>query len=223
MKFLTDLLTNRIFLSAAFGWLVAQTAKVMIAFFKKEFKAERLVGGGGMPSSHSATVTGLCVSTAYFYGAGGFEFVMALFFSFIVIYDALGVRLETGREAEILNRLRERDIAEGTALNLRFSHDSCLLPLFSLMGLNGFGIVTTDPEEANANWKGYDVPMAANLQLVFYRNRRGEILVKPMLNGHDATLPFPPADGPFYRWTDFQAFYLPVIAESKRFMAQYAE
>ncbi len=113
MKFLTDLLTNRIFLSAAFGWLVAQTAKVMIAFFKKEFKAERLVGGGGMPSSHSATVTGLCVSTAYFYGAGGFEFVMALFFSFIVIYDALGVRLETGREAEILNRLRERDIAEG--------------------------------------------------------------------------------------------------------------
>ncbi len=130
---------------------------------------------------------------------------------------------ETWSTLEDLILSAERDIAEGTALNLRFSHDSCLLPLFSLMGLNGFGIVTTDPEEANANWKGYDVPMAANLQLVFYRNRRGEILVKPMLNGHDATLPFPPADGPFYRWTDFKAFYLPVIAESKRFMAQYAE
>ena len=113
MKFLTDLFTNRIFLSAAIGWLVAQTAKVLIAFLKKEFRPERLVGGGGMPSSHSSTVTALCVSTAYYYGGGGYEFVMALFFSFIVIYDALGVRLETGREAEILNRLRERDIEEG--------------------------------------------------------------------------------------------------------------
>ncbi|MGX8728844.1 MAG: divergent PAP2 family protein [Lachnospiraceae bacterium] len=113
MQFLIDLFTNRIFLSTAISWLIAQTAKVIIAYCKKEFAAERLVGGGGMPSSHSATVTALCVSTAHFYGGGSFEFVMALFFAFIVIYDALGVRLETEREAQILNRLRERDIAEG--------------------------------------------------------------------------------------------------------------
>ena len=65
-----------------------------------------------MPSAHSATVIGLTTATAIVYGTGGFEFPMALFFAIIVMYDAVGVRLETGREAKALNRLRRRDLQE---------------------------------------------------------------------------------------------------------------
>ena len=54
-----------------------------------------------MPSSHSATVTGLVVSTAIVEGLGGFPFVMALFFAIIVIYDAAGVRMETGARGAV--------------------------------------------------------------------------------------------------------------------------
>ncbi len=65
-----------------------------------------------MPRAHSATVIGLTTATAIVYGTGGFEFPMALFFAIIVMYDAVGVRLETGREAKALNRLRRRDLQE---------------------------------------------------------------------------------------------------------------
>lgn len=113
MNMLMDLITNRIFVATAAAWLVAQVLKVIIDAAKNGFSAERFTGSGGMPSSHSATVTGLVVSTAIVEGLGGFPFVMALFFAIIVIYDAAGVRMETGREAQLLNRLLERDKAEG--------------------------------------------------------------------------------------------------------------
>ena len=105
---------NYILTVSLFAWTVAQVSKTAIhAFLCGKFQAERLWGAGGMPSSHSATVTGLVVSTAIVEGMGGFPFVMALFFAIIVIYDAAGVRMETGREAQLLNRLLERDKAEG--------------------------------------------------------------------------------------------------------------
>ena len=60
MTFLADLFHNTIFLSAVTGWLVAQVMKTVIhLILTKEFVAERMVGSGGMPSSHSATVCGL--------------------------------------------------------------------------------------------------------------------------------------------------------------------
>ena len=55
----------------------------------------------------------MTTATVLVYGCGGFEFVMALFFAIIVIYDAAGVRMETGREAKVLNLLRRRDLEEG--------------------------------------------------------------------------------------------------------------
>jgi hypothetical protein len=99
--------------STAAAWFLAQLLKVIIDACKNGFSAERLTGGGGMPSSHAATVTGLTVSTAIVYGVNGFEFVMALFFAFIVMYDAAGVRMETGREAKVLNQLNEQRKKEG--------------------------------------------------------------------------------------------------------------
>ena len=69
-----------------------------------------------MPSSHSATVTGLLCATALKFGTGGFEFPMALFFAIIVIYDARGVRYQTGRQSVILNRMRDQDSVGGRDL-----------------------------------------------------------------------------------------------------------
>ncbi len=104
MQFFTDLASNRIFLAAAMGWLVAQILKTIIHLvLTKQFVAERLVGSGGMPSSHSATVCSLAASTYYAYGAKSFEFAIALIFAIVVMYDAMGVRRETGIQAKVLN------------------------------------------------------------------------------------------------------------------------
>ncbi len=113
MDILMDLITNKVLVSTAVCWFVAQFLKVVIDGCKNGFSTERLTGSGGMPSSHSATVVALTTSTALVYGVGGFEFPMALFFAIVVIYDAMGVRMETGREAGVLNRLMERDREEG--------------------------------------------------------------------------------------------------------------
>lgn len=104
MTFLSELFSNELFTSAALGWLIAQIIKTIIhVILTQEFVAERLVGSGGMPSSHSATVCALATSTYLIYGADGFEFVVALFFAIIVMYDAMGVRRETGIQAKLLN------------------------------------------------------------------------------------------------------------------------
>ncbi|MDR2044755.1 MAG: divergent PAP2 family protein [Clostridium sp.] len=104
MNFLHELFSNRILTAGVAGWLVAQILKTCVhMFLNREFVAERLVGSGGMPSSHSSTVCALATSVGYEYGAGGFEFAIALLFALIVMYDAMGVRRETGIQARLLN------------------------------------------------------------------------------------------------------------------------
>lgn len=108
MNFLTELVQNKIFISAASGWVIAQVLKTIIhTCFTKNFVAERLVGGGGMPSSHSATVCALTTATALQYGPSSFEFAIAAIFALVVMYDAIGVRQETGKQAKVLNDMIE--------------------------------------------------------------------------------------------------------------------
>ena len=73
----------------------------------KKFDIHRLFGDGGMPSGHSATVTSLATISALFYGTGSFEFAVTAILAIIVCHDAMGVRLETGKQAEVLNDLIE--------------------------------------------------------------------------------------------------------------------
>lgn len=104
MKFFPDLFHNRIFMVAAIGWLIAQILKTIIhLILSKQFVAERLVGSGGMPSSHSSTVCALATATYYEFGSGAFEFAIAAIFAIVVMYDAMGVRRETGIQAKLLN------------------------------------------------------------------------------------------------------------------------
>ena len=113
LTFLIDLFTNPVFLAAASGWFVAQASKMILETVKHGFHPERLSGGGGMPSAHSATVVGLTCETGIVCGGSSAQFVIALFLAIIVIYDAMGVRYLTGRQAAALNRLRSRDLQNG--------------------------------------------------------------------------------------------------------------
>ena len=108
MNFLNDVFQNTIFVSAALGWLVAQVLKTLIyLIIKKRFVAERMVGGGGMPSSHSATVCALATAAGMKYGGGSFEFAISAMFAIVVMYDAMGVRRETGIQAKVLNEMMD--------------------------------------------------------------------------------------------------------------------
>lgn len=104
MGIFNQLVHNSIVIAPIIAWCTAQIAKTIIhAIFSHEFVPERIVGGGGMPSSHSATVCALTTSTLILYGPGSFEFAMAFIFSMVTMYDAMGVRRETGRQGEVLN------------------------------------------------------------------------------------------------------------------------
>lgn len=106
MDWLLDLLTNRFLITGVSSWAVAQVLKTVIhLIIYKKFDISRLFGDGGMPSGHSATVTSIAVSAALFYGAGSFEFAIAAILAIIVCHDAMGVRLETGKQAVVLNEL----------------------------------------------------------------------------------------------------------------------
>ena len=119
MNFFSELAQNKILIAAASGWIIAQVLKTIIhTLFTKNFDAERLVGGGGMPSSHSATVCALCTAVAMEYGASSYEFAMAAVFALVVMYDAIGVRQESGKQAQVLNDMIEIFTHMGKDLNI---------------------------------------------------------------------------------------------------------
>lgn len=108
MGIYSELLNNKILISSISGWVVAQILKTIIhTFFTKKIDLERMVGGGGMPSSHSATVCALSTATYIQYGMGSFEFAITAILSLIVMYDAVGVRQEAGKQAKVLNDMIE--------------------------------------------------------------------------------------------------------------------
>lgn len=93
--------TNIYLLVPAFSWLVAQILKTIItAFVTKKIYFSRLVGDGGMPSGHSATVTSLALMCGLYKGFDSVEFGISMILAIIVMHDALGVRRETGKQAE---------------------------------------------------------------------------------------------------------------------------
>ena len=108
MDWLFELLTNPYLLTALSSWFFAQIIKTVIhAIINKKIVWERLFGDGGMPSGHSATVTSLAVFAALRCGPASFEFAVAGILAVIVCHDAMGVRLETGKQAVIINDIVE--------------------------------------------------------------------------------------------------------------------
>lgn len=117
---------------------------------------------------------------------------------------------------EIINSA-DKDLATGSIdLRLRFSHDSAILPMMSFMRLNNFGIIIDNPNELKNYWRSFDIPMASNLQFIFYKSKKSDsILLKLMYNGKFAALPIKQEQGGYYNWSEFKSYYLPLINEAK--------
>ncbi len=104
MTWLKELVTNPFLITSVSSWFIAQALKVIINFcMTKKLDWERLVGDGGMPSGHSATVSSLAVFTALRCGCGSFEFAVCAILAIIVCHDAMGVRQEAGKQARVIN------------------------------------------------------------------------------------------------------------------------
>ncbi len=95
---------------------------------------------------------------------------------------------------------------------LRFGHETIMLPLVCLLGINGFDFQTYDLEELEKSgwWACLIFPMASNIQIIFYREdpHDQDVLVKVLLNEKETRLPLPDDLAPYYRWSDFRAYYL---------------
>lgn len=108
MNWMEQLLSNPLLINGLFAWFCAQVAKTIIyAIITKKLDLFRLVGGGGMPSSHSATVTAVATTSGMLYGLSSFQFGVTVILALIVMHDAMGVRLETGKQSKVINQMIE--------------------------------------------------------------------------------------------------------------------
>jgi len=103
--------------------------------------------------------------------------------------------------------------------SLRYGHETCLLPLACLMELDSVNYSCDNLDELHEHWQDFNIfPKACNVQMVFYRpigstsNRAEDILVKVLLNEHEAQLPIATVNGPYCRWSDLKRYYEQKIA-----------
>lgn len=100
-----------------------------------------------------------------------------------------------------------------TQATLRFGHEVCVMPLACLLELDSCGVQVADLNQLDQHWRNYRIfPMACNIQLIFYRPKKGQystgdILVKALLNEREATLPISTTTPPYYRWQDLREYY----------------
>lgn len=106
MDWLIDFITNPYLITGVSSWALAQVLKTIIYWIvNKKLDLWRLVGDGGMPSGHSATVASFATICALMHGPMSFEFAMSSILAIIVCHDATGVRQETGKQAVVLNQI----------------------------------------------------------------------------------------------------------------------
>ena len=106
MQFLDELFSNYVLNASLAAWFIAQLIKTIITLvFTKKLVLERMVGAGGMPSAHSATVCALTVSMSRATGISSPEFALAVLFATVVMYDAMGVRRAAGEHAKVINAM----------------------------------------------------------------------------------------------------------------------
>jgi acid phosphatase family membrane protein YuiD len=103
-----SLFDNRVLLAAFLAWAIAQVSKTILDLFRqRKLVVSRLVSSGGMPSSHSALVTGLAAATGREMGVSSPLFAITVVLASIVMYDAAGVRRAVSIQARILNQMIE--------------------------------------------------------------------------------------------------------------------
>ena len=103
-----DIINNDVLIVSLGAWLIAQITKIVInAIVTKKLDFERLVGDGGMPSGHSATVTAMALMVGFRCGFDNPIFGLAMVLAIVVMHDATGVRQEAGKHARSIIELAE--------------------------------------------------------------------------------------------------------------------
>ncbi|XVF85190.1 hypothetical protein PTKIN_Ptkin17bG0098500 [Pterospermum kingtungense] len=124
----SSIFTNYPLICSFLAFSIAQSIKFFTSWYKeRQWDIKLLLGSGGMPSSHSATVAALTAAIGFQEGFGGALFATALILACIVMYDATGVRLQAGRQAEVLNQIvcelpAEHPLAESIPLRELLGH-----------------------------------------------------------------------------------------------------
>ena len=115
---------------------------------------------------------------------------------------------------DIVNKAEAAFDDPAKAADLRFGHDYVIEALACLLDLNNCGIFCDKAEDVKYWFQNYNIPMATTLMLVFYRNGKGDILFKALLNEREVTIGhLTPVQGPYYRWSDFKDWYEKMRAE----------
>ena len=114
MQFFSDLWANTPLMCAVLSWLAAQGMKVLInLWLQRKWDWKRWFGMGGMPSSHSAFVFSLMLMIGVRDGVSSATFALSFALAAVVIYDAMGVRAETGKQGAVLNEILRQVLVEG--------------------------------------------------------------------------------------------------------------
>ena len=120
MNTFTDFIQNKYIYIPILLWFGIQLFKLLYDLVTtKNFNFKRILGAGGMPSSHSAVVTSLATLIGKNIGVGTPMFAMALIFAFVVMYDAAGVRRAAGKQARLLNKIVETPGLSGLEVSER--------------------------------------------------------------------------------------------------------
>ena len=120
MNTFTDFIQNKYIYIPILLWFGIQLFKLLYDLVTtKKFNFRRILGAGGMPSSHSAVVTSLATLIGKNIGVGTPMFAMALIFAFVVMYDAAGVRRAAGKQARLLNKIVETPGLSGLEVSER--------------------------------------------------------------------------------------------------------
>lgn len=116
--------------------------------------------------------------------------------------------------ANIIHSADTAMVSANTSANLRFGHDTIVLPLVALMELDDYGKTYTSLDDLAGNWNSYEIlPMGCNVQMVFARpegdgaRSADDVLVKVLLNERPVRLPVAAVDGDYVRWSDLRAYY----------------
>lgn len=103
---LITIFKNPVVVTGICAWFIAQSLKVAIGFTQeRRFNFKWFVGSGGMPSSHAALVMSVAVAVGLAEGFGTPVFALALAFAIVTMFDAQGVRRQSGQQAEALNKM----------------------------------------------------------------------------------------------------------------------
>ena len=121
-------------------------------------------------------------------------------------------------KALLKNMIETADTVTTKQATLRFGHDTIVLPITCLLELDGSNVSVDNLDELDNYFRNYEIiPYAGNVQLIFYRpvkGKKGDILVKALLNEREVTMPVSTDNFPYYKWADLRQYYMDKLANN---------